>query len=269
MVLRELLRAEMLFVYADIFRRKSILVMYLLYPYILTMFIVLLGSSIGSYQAFKYRLGIDPIPFFLTASYLVMSILAVSDDILWKPIHDRMLGVLPYILITHVRKIAYFAIIPIPRLILVLVLGCFVLPPVYVMFYGIEGFYLTFEVVSLALLSSILFITFSILLVGVLYSLGGESWRVLNIIRPLLMIFLGIYYPRFLMPTMMFLISSILPPSYIIELMYRSLLRIATEYSYVLELLGIAIAISLIYAPLSSKAIATWERKKVREGVEV
>lgn len=67
----------------------------------------------------------------------------------------------------------------------------------------------------------------------------------------------------------MFLISSILPPSYIIELMYRSLLRIVTEYSYILELLGIAIAISLIYAPLSSKAIAIWERKKVREGVEV
>ena len=107
MTFRELLKAEAIFVYADIFRRKAVLFTYIAFPYILTMFIVLIGSSVGSYQAFKERLGTDPIPFFLTASYLMMSVLVVSDDVLWKPIHDKMMGTLPYILVTHVSKLLY------------------------------------------------------------------------------------------------------------------------------------------------------------------
>ncbi len=269
MTFRELLKAEAIFVYADIFRRKAVLFTYIAFPYILTMFIVLIGSSVGSYQAFKERLGTDPIPFFLTASYLMMSVLAVSDDVLWKPIHDKMMGTLPYILVTHVSKLLYFITIPIPRLALVILLGFASLPPVFIFFYGIEGVYTVFRIVLMSLLSSVLYITFSILLVGTLYSIGGESWRILNIVRPLLLIFLGIYYPKFLMPTMLFIVSSLLPPSYIIELMYRSLLNIMTSQTYVLELMGLAIAISLIYAPLGSKALGSWERRKVSKGVEV
>ncbi len=264
--LANVLRAEFLLVLSDIIRRKVLIALFIAYPYILALFIVLIGSSIGSYNAFKVKLGIDPLLFFIIASYLMMTVLSVIDEVLWRPVHDSMVGTASYIMIAPISKVIFYSLVPLPRLILSTLIGASSVLPVSILFYGFRGVTITGLVTALALVSSLLLLTFSTLLLGTFYYLLGENWRLLNILRPILLIVTGVYYPRFLMPLALKILSSLLPSSNTIELLYRSLLGIHTEAMYALTLVGIAIALTLAYLPLSSITISLWERKNLVRG---
>ncbi len=259
-------RAEFLLTLSDILRRKVMIFLFIAYPYILALFIVLIGSSIGSYSAFKSRLGMDPILFFIIASYLMMTVLSVIDEVLWRPVHDGMVGTMMYIMVAPVSKVIFYSIVPLPRVLLSTVIGASTVLPISLIYYGLQGLSITGLVLTMALVSALLLLTFSTLLLGLFYYLLGENWRLLNILRPILLIITGIYYPRFLMPLTLRTASLLLPSSSTIELLYRSLLNISTSTYYVITLVGIAVALTLTYLPLSSVTIRLWERRNLVRG---
>ncbi|MDW8010900.1 MAG: hypothetical protein RMH84_04835, partial [Sulfolobales archaeon] len=84
-----LVRAEMRLVYAYFFRRKSLVVMYLAWPYISTAFMLVFGYSVGSPKFFAERVGVEAPLFLVVGSYLLFSIMAIVDDIMWRPIFDE------------------------------------------------------------------------------------------------------------------------------------------------------------------------------------
>ncbi len=264
----QLVRAEMKFVYADVFRIKRVLVMLILWPYLLTAFILIIGSSMGSPQVFMQRVGVDPVPFFVVSGFVLISTFSVLDDIMWKPIFDEMSGTLAYILSSPVNRVLYYITLPIPRLILVVLIGASSLIPILVLYWGVRGLVLALAIVALGMVSALVFTPPAIAIAMSLYRAGGESWRLINIIRPILMLLIGALYPRWLMPLAGYVLSSLLPPSYCIEAMQR-LLTSSTTIEYALTLIGIAVAVATIYMPLSSYGIVSWERKKLSEGVKV
>lgn len=264
MNLHILLQAEFKLVYGEILRRKSALVTLIIYPYLFAGFTLFFGYTIGSPQLFMERVGIEPIVFMVTASNIVMSMLNTVDDVLWRPLHDTFIGTLPYIIASPASKLKLFIAIPVPRLSLLLITGFTSIAPIYMMYYGFNGVLLTLAIVSLIALGALTLSTLGIIVAGLVHTFS-ESWRILNIIRPLMMVLLGAYYPRIFMPIAVYAVSLLIPSSHIVEIIHRMLLK---DVSNVYLLLALAITLALVYSPGSGRALSYWERKKVSEGVK-
>ncbi len=265
----DILRAELRFVYADVFRRKSVLFMFIAYPYILTLFILLVGYSMGSASVFVERVGVDPAIFFITSGFILMAILGVGDDILWRPLFDEWLGTLPYIISSPVSRVQHYISIPIPRLLLVLVSGSTSVVPVLLYYYGLHGLVEGVAIILLTAIAAIFFASIAMVIMGVLYGFGGEHWRAINVIRPLLLVLLGVYYPKYLLPLSGYIVSSLIPSSHIVEAIQRILTGYNPSLQIMFMLIGVATALFILYTPIGVKSIVYWEKRKVGEGVKI
>ncbi|MEM2021285.1 MAG: ABC transporter permease [Zestosphaera sp.] len=264
-----LIRSEMLLVYGELLRRKQSLLIYALYPYIMTFFIVFIGSSVGSIESFEVRIGVNPLTYFMTASFSLFVILGIVDDVLWSPIYDDNIGTLPYVISSPTPWFLRFLIIPIPRLIIAVVLGFTSVVPLFTYLEGLTGLTISLVVIGLAALAGLLLSTFAVLLVCAISMAVGESWRLLNIVRPVMMIMLGVYYPRFMMPFTAQVLSYALPSSHVIDLITRTLVSGGLpELTMVASLLGVGTALAVMYGPPSYRASRSLELKKLREGIK-
>lgn len=265
MSLVDLFRSEYRLVYGELFRRKVALIIMIIYPYIFTAFILLAGYTMGSPRVFAERIGVNPVVYMITASFTLFSILGSLDELLWRPLFDMHIGTLPYIMASPVDKLKLYFAIPFPRLTIVLILGFTNLIPVYLVFFGVDGLAAGLLIMGLVILGCILMIPFSIFIAMGIHRVG-ESWRVLNIIRPVILAFTGIYYPRFYMPLASYVIGSIIPSSHVVEVIQVTLTGLQRG---VYALIAIAIALSIAYVPLGKFTLGLWELKKVREGVKI
>ena len=254
----ELVKAEYKLVYGELLRRKSAFISLIMYPYLFTGFTLFLGYAIGSPQSFSEKIGVDPLIYLITASYLMFSILVAIGDILWRPLNDLWVGTLPYIIASPVNRVKLYFAIPLPRLTGVIIMGSTSIAPVYLWFYGLSGLIVSFIVIGLSILGGLLMITFAITTAGLIHSMS-ESWRVLNIVRPILMILLGIYYPRFLMPLSGYILSSIIPSSHVVEAVQRILMG---GYNNLHVLLVIAIVLALLYTPLGKNSFFIGRKRR-------
>lgn len=263
-----LIRAEMVLVYADFFRRKSLVIMYLAWPYISAAFMLMFGYSIGSPQFFVERVGVEPPLFLMVGSYLLFSIMTIVDDIMWRPIFDESSGVLPYVISSPTNVVLHYVSIPVPRFTLSIALGAAALLPISIVYRGFNGLLVSLTVVALSILSAVVFIPLATALGLGLYITGGENWRAINFLRPLLLTMTGVYYPRWLMSLPLYLLSSLLPPAHCVEVVQRVLAGMAELHKITVPL-ALAIALSILYSPGMLKTSAMWEFKKLREGVKV
>ncbi|MCS7112068.1 MAG: ABC transporter permease [Ignisphaera sp.] len=259
-----LIEAEFKLVYGEIFRRRSALVSMIIYPYLFAGFTLFFGYTIGSPGLFMERVGVEPVVFMITASNMVMSIINTVDDVLWRPLHDAYVGTLPYIIASPINKLELFIIIPVPRLLLLLITGFTSIVPIYVLHYGLNGVVLALTVISLTTFGALTMSTLGIIIAGLVHTVG-ESWRILNVVRPLLMILVGAYFPRALMPFAAYITSMFIPSSHVVESIHRILLG---DIGDVYLLLALAATLALVYAPGGSRSLLYWEKKKVSEGVK-
>jgi len=260
--------AEFLLVYGEYLRRKVVLITMAIWPYVMTLFILLIGTSYGSRTDFIERLGVAPEIYMLTANFLLMSFLSTSDDILWRPLADEWQGTLPYIIASPTHRLVLYMAIPIPRLLLILFLGFASILPAYIYLVGVSDGLRLFTTASVVGLSgAILMVPLSMIIAGIV-GVVGESWRILGIVRPILMILLGALYPRTLMPLLLQVASMAIPPSHLVEALIKSLTESLSSVE-ALMYIGIATALFIIYTPLGVRSIAVWERRKVSEGVKV
>jgi len=260
----DILRAEFKLEYNDVFRRKSVLVMLVLYPYIFTLFTLFIGYAGGSPEYFTMRVKVEPVVYLITASYMLMSIFASIDVLLWRPLYDERNGTLIYIIASPVSRLKYYMALPFPRFTELLLLGSTSILPVYTYYYGLDGLLLGILVMLLISIGCVVMIPFAIVIVGLSHRIG-ESWRVLNIVRPLIMVVMGIYYPRVYMPLAGYIIGGLIPSSHIVEVVQGLLMGFHSNY---FMLLVLAFTLFTIYLPLGSWSIGLWEKKKVREGVK-
>lgn len=264
MSLYALLKAEFKLVYGEMLRRKSAIAAMVIYPYLFAGFTLFFGYTIGSPQLFLERVGIEPAVFMVTASNIVMSVIAVIDDVLWRPLHDTYIGTLPYIIASPVDKLKLFVAIPVPRLSLLILTGFTSIVPIYVIYHGLEGAMLALIVILLMILASLAMTTIGIAIAGLIHTIS-DSWRILNIVRPLIMVLLGAYYPRAFMPLAAYAVSFLIPSSHIVEAIHRVLLGTADNL-YIL--LAIAVTLAFLYTPGSRGSLWYWEKKEVSEGVK-
>ncbi|WP_248784092.1 ABC transporter permease [Desulfurococcus mucosus] len=261
-----MVKAEYVFVYGDVLRRKSALVSFLAYPYMLSAFILIVGYGVGGLNAFTEKTGVDPVLFYVSGSYIMLSVMAVSDDLMWRPDFDHWMGTLPYVLLSPVSRAYRYIAIPLPRLTLVVLLGATSVMPVFTVLEGLGGILAGLIVVLIGVLASLSFIPVSMLVMGLLYRSTGENWRVLNIVRPLLMILIGVYYPRQMMPWIGRLVTYLLPPSNSVEAAQRFLATLQLDtYSWLL--IGLTVALSIVYLPVGIKGLVAWEGRLRLTGV--
>jgi len=266
----DLLIAEAKFMYADTLRRRSLLLAILAYPYILMIFILLVGSSMGSPIFFEEKVGLTPVVFLVTNGFILMSMLSIVDDILWRPILDEFIGTLPYVISSPTSRLKHYLAIPIPRLLLVFLSWTTSIVPIYMYYYGFTGLVEASITLFMTVSASLSTIPMVMLLIGIVYGLGGGIWRIVSVIRPLLLLFTGVYYPRRFMPFIGRLICYAMPQSHIVEAI--QIVLVAPQLDYILTdvfmLLGIATILIIVYSPLSSRSIYFWEHARVREGVK-
>lgn len=256
----------MLLVYSDMFRRKSLLVMFIAWPYLTTAFMLIFGYALGSPQIFIERVGVDPVQFMVVGSYLLFSIMTIVDDIMWRPIYDEQLGTLPYIVSSPTRLVIHYLSMPIPRFTASIVLGAAAVFPVMTIFRGLEGLLIGVSVVLLTLISATVFTPLAIAVGLSLYTLG-ENWRAINIIRPLLLIIMGVYYPRWLMQWPLYILSSLIPPAHCVEVIQRIIAGLAETHAALISL-TLAVLLGVLYGPPMARSTAIWERKKLEVGVK-
>jgi ABC-2 type transport system permease protein len=262
----DLMRAEYILIYAETIRRKSELVLMILYPYLFTGFVLLLGYSAGSLEVFKSRIGVDPAIFMATASFTVMSLMIGVDDVLWRPLWDMWIGTLPYLIASPVDKFKLFTIMPLPRATLIVLLGFTSLLLLYILQYGLSGVILVLLVTILIVIGVFTMVPLGVLLAGLIHSIG-ESWRILSVVRPIIMVLLGAYYPRFYMPLVAKLLSYTIPPSHIVESVQRVLVGLVDQW--LLVLIAASIFLTALYTPPSRASLKFWEKRKVSEGVKI
>ncbi len=262
----ELVRAEYIFVIAEIFRRKSMLFTVLIWPYILLTFILLLGSAMGGLKYFQARVGVNPVIFFITGGFLLITSLAFFDDVASRFWYDEFIGVLPYIIMSPISKVLLAFAMAIPRLTINILLGVSSLIPVYVVFKGVQGITDSLIVIALSILGALLFSTLAMVF-AIIVLVSGGGWRVMNIIRPLIMLLSGVMYPRFILPYVVRLISSFIPLAHTAEIIQVYIVH-SEITSSMLTLLGIAIALFIIYMPVSIRGFSYWELKVLRKGVK-
>uniref|UniRef100_A0A7C5UTH2 ABC transporter permease n=1 Tax=Ignisphaera aggregans TaxID=334771 RepID=A0A7C5UTH2_9CREN len=264
MSLYPLLKAEFKLVYGELFRRKSAFIAMIIYPYLFAGFTLFFGYTIGSPNLFIERVGIDPVIFMITASYIVMSITTVIDDVLWRPLSDTYIGTIPYILASPVNRLKLFIAIPIPRLLAMVSMGFTSITPIYALYYGFRGAVTALLIMALVALGALSMVSIAIIIAGLVHTIS-ESWRILNIVRPLIMVLLGAYYPRIFMPFAAYAISFLIPSSHIVEVIHRLFIG-SLDGIYIS--LAIAITLALLYMPGGRKSLLYWERRKVAEGVK-
>lgn len=263
MSLIDVLSAEYKLVYGELFRRRSAIITMILYPYLFAGFTVFIGYTYGNPSYFIEKTGVDPVLFMITASYILMALLSTVDELFWRPLGDQWMGTLPYIIATPVSRWKYYFSIPIPRLTILLVTGLTSIVPVHTYYNGFNGFLTGLSIMILTAIGAVISVGFAMLITGLIHRVG-ESWRTLNIVRPLLMILIGAYLPRKYMFIVARYISYLIPASNIVEIIQGLMGRIETP---IYVLLALAIALSILYMPIGSKSMVFWEKKKVREGV--
>lgn len=260
----DILKAEYRLVYSEVFRRKAALVSMIMYPYIFTAFTLFIGFAVGSPRAFTERVGIDPVIYMITASYMLMSILNSVDDLLWRPLFDTFIGTLIYIIASPVNRLKLYSAIPIPRMTILLLMGFTSVIPVYTLYYGFQGLILGLTIMSVVIIGCLVMIPFAIVIASSVHRVG-ESWRILNIVRPLVMVMLGVYYPRIYMPIAGYVVSSLIPSSHVIEVVQRIL---GGMQGNLFVLFALAFVLALLYTPMGHVTLRAWEFKKVKEGVK-
>jgi ABC-2 type transport system permease protein len=252
---------------AENFRRKSAAFSMIVWPYMMTLFVLFLGSFIGDFSVFQRNVGVHPAVFFITGSFLLLISLIFFDDAASRFYYDEMTGTLPYIIASPTSRFVLALSLSIPRFIMNILIGFSSLIPIYVFFMGLAGFYEAFTVISLSIFGSLTFSTMALVFASlVLISEGG--WRVMSVMRPLLLLLSGVMYPRFLLPILAKVISGFIPLSHTIEAiqLYMSL---GGFTDHTLILMGLASALAVAYAPISRLGLRMWENKLVKKGVKV
>lgn len=251
--------------YGEVIRRKSALITMIMYPYLLTGFTVFMGFAYGNPRVFVGRTGVDPVLFMITASYMLLAFMSSIDELFWRPISQEYLGIQPYVIASPINRLLYYIAIPLPRLTTVILIGLTSLMPVHFVYKGLEGLAASLSIMVLTILGSLLSISFSITLTGLMH-LVGESWRILNIIRPLVMILIGAYVPRIYLPFATRLVSYAIPASYVVDIIHNML---RGETVGLTILLAAATALFIIYTPVGYRSIVMWEKRKVKNGVKI
>ena len=265
--LREILWAEWMAFYKDLTRRKSLIVSFIVYPYILTLLFVIMGLAVGGLTSFSQRFHVSAITFFLTMSYLMLTVLIGADMIMQRPSSDMWAGTLPYILTSPAPRILRYLAVALPMLAPFIVQGIICLTPVYVYYYGVEGAVLALLVVFLSVLAGLFMVPIAMVTMGLAYMVSEEGWRIINIARPLLLILIGVYYPRYLLPLVFRVATMVIPSSSIVEIIQYMLTNNLTM-SLAGILLGVATASFILLLPIGGKTVTRWEERLRFKGVK-
>ncbi len=242
-------------------------IMSLVWPYLILVLMLGAGLLLGSEQNFKANVGMDvnPLLFFVASTYVVTISLNVMWEVGGSVLFYRWVGVLPYIFLSPHRPSTVLVLGYLPRYLVNSLISLMEFVPIIILTEGLSEGVLDTGVLVFAMLVGMLpLLGFASILASFLITSREES-NFMSWLNPLILIISGAYYPAYLFPAWMQLISRLLPTTVALDLA-RVAALFNTDLKHVMFLSGILLGMAIFYNGISLPMIERSERKALKEG---
>ncbi len=240
----------------------------LIWPYLLMGFMLGAGMILGNEQNFRANLGaeVNPLLFFVASTFVA----SVSLNVMWEMggaiLFYRWVGVLPYIFVAPYRPSTILIFEYLPKYLLNSLILLTEFLPLILLTEGIFEGLLDVSVLVFAMTLGMLpLVGFAAILASFLLTTEEES-NFMSWLNPLILILSGAYYPAYLFPQWMQIISQVLPTTFTLEIA-RLIALMNTDFRHVIFLSGVLLGMAIFYNGLSLPIIERAERKALKEGV--
>lgn len=248
---------------------KANFISMLIWPYLMLGLVVGLGFFIGDPNSFKRNVGLDvnPLTFFIASTIVAMSSIDVMWSIAGSIVFYRWVGVLEYIFLTPHRMSLTLILSGIPSYILNSTMFLLVLSPLLLLQEGLALGLLKLAVIYIALILGMLpLIGFAVIFAS-LTLITEEEENFLQWLNPLILLFSGAFYPVYLLPWWVRMISMVLPSTYTIELARLTALMGSPDFGRFTFLIGVLFGLTLIYNLFAAGIVGHSERLAMKKGV--
>jgi len=237
-------------------------------PYMISGLFFGIGYSISGPNAiknFQRNTGIDdPFLYYLLGSLIFMMASLISEDIGSSIRQEQLNGTFELHYLSPSNKALLWSsyIFPHGTISLLMMLAS-ALPPLIYKF----GFESIFSIIAgLFILFIGIIPLFGIgLIIASLTVKFKEPWAVVNVIRLLITVCSGFYYPLTILPYWLQVISNIIPTSHVIILL-REILLLNRRYVFSDPRMGLLLFLSLIYFALGYVFFVRWEKNARKSG---
>lgn len=258
-------------IYLDLYfvkNNRANLITFLLWPYLMLILVLGAGMMFGSAQTFRAKVGsdVDPIIFFVSSTLIASVSLSVMWDVGGSVLLHRWAGTLPYVLLAPYRTSVILVMSYVPRYLLwsFVQLGEFI--PILMWRKGILGGFADTLLLSLAIVVGMLpLLGFSAIFASFLLTVKEEA-NVLSWLNPVILILSGAFYPAYLFPHWVWLISQLLPTTHTFELARLAALMSAPILREVLTIMGLLLGMALFYNAISYALMGKAEGKALGSG---
>lgn len=210
-------KAEFLAQYWWLKNNRSMLVLWLVWPYLTVLILYTLGTSFGSLENLKVSLGVDdPLLYLFAASNIAFAASGLVDTVSGVATWHRWIGTLPYIYVSPNRFAVYLTVGGFAGSIYNVFLNYVFLLPGVLIYSGLRGG-IGLTVVLLVMLLGALPLIGIALAAALLSLIAREEGNVLSFLNPLLLLLSGVFYPLTILPQILQAMSVAVPVRYVVE----------------------------------------------------
>ena len=132
---------------------------------------------------------------------------------------------------------------------------------------GVSGGIGVLVALFFALLGALGLAGFALIFGGIML-MFREEWTIANLIRPIILLISGVYYPVYLMPLWLQYIAGLIPLTYAVE---ATRIAIMFENPFIQQMytfIGLILVLTIIYTPIGVRLYGVFEAKTLKEGIK-
>ncbi len=261
------IRAELYAYISWLKNNKSLAFFMVLWPYLTAVFLLGLGTLLGSLEEYKVRMNIANPAFYIIASGGIMvSSISIIDSVVGIALRHRWLGTLPYVVSSPPGFTLTMMLGPIPGSMISSFIALSSILPAAIYFEGLLGFIKIFIVLLIIYLAMLPLIGLSIIIAGLTLIIGEEA-NIAAFISPFMLLLSGVFYPQTLLPEVLRLMSTIIPLSYVVNAVKLLATYHIPPFNIFMTIMGVIIGLTVIYNTLSIPGVIAIEKRVLRHGI--
>ncbi len=264
----DVFRAQLYSTYCWFKNNKWFMVSYFIWPYLMVLILLGLGSIMGSVDIYAERMKVaNPAFFLFSASAIALMSVAIVDATAGFALHNRWIGTLNYIVLSPIRLSKLFVAAGLPESLLSAVFSVMAVAPAAIYFEGLVGG-LKLLLVLLVMIAGMLPLVGLAVLAGSLLLILKEESNIISSLNPLILLLSGVFYPITVLPEFMQFMSTFMPTKYVVDAAKMAATYRTLPGSLLILIFGFLAALTLAYNSAAILAIGRAEELVKRRGVE-
>lgn len=238
------------------------------WPYLMVMVLLGLGTIMGDISTFSQRLEVaNPAFYLLSASAVAMTSVGIVDSVAGFALYNRWLGTLNYIVLSPIREAKLFIAAGLPDSLLTSLVSIVAIAPAAIFFEGFVGGAKLILVLAIVIAGMVPLIGLSVIAASLLLVIKEES-NIINSIVPFILLLSGVFYPVTILPESLQAMSYAVPTRYVVDAV-KLVARFRTPSGVAILTFFTALAVlGVIYNGMASVAVSRAENAIRRRGVE-